>query len=170
MECTTLCYLEKEDRILMLHRVKEEGDLNKDKWLGIGGHTEVMESPEDCIRREVLEETGLTLHSAEFRGIITFISQRGEGITEYMFLFTSRDFSGDTEGFSCDEGELLWIPRKDIWNLNLWEGDRVFFHLLEQGGPFFSLKMIYDEEDRLKEAVLNDRPFDFTEIINRREA
>ena len=103
----TLCYIEKDDKYLMLHRTKKEGDINKNKWIGVGGHFEDGESPEDCVMREVFEETGLTLTAMQFRGVVTFIS--GNGLTEYMFLFTANNFEGEL--IDCDEGELVWIPK-----------------------------------------------------------
>jgi len=150
MQNTTLCYIEKEDAYLMLHRVKKTGDLNKDKWIGIGGHMEENESPEDCIIRETKEETGLTLNRPAYRGIVTFVSDRYEG--EYMHLFTAEHFTGSPQ--DCSEGDLEWVRKTDIPKLNLWEGDLIFFDLLEKKIPFFSLKLVY-EGDRLKEAILN---------------
>ena len=151
---TTLCYLIRDDRYLMLHRVKKEGDLNKDKWIGVGGHFEEGESPEDCVRREVLEETGLTLLAQDFRGVVTFVYQGvdGERITEYMHLFTSTRFSGIMT--ECEEGELEWIPICEAERLPIWEGDKIFFRLLRENRPFFSLKLCY-EQDELTEAVLD---------------
>lgn len=149
-QLTTLCYIEKEDAYLMLHRVKKKNDINKDKWVGIGGHFEMGESPEECLLREVKEETGLTLISWKFRGIITFISDAWQ--PEYMCLYTSDDFRGDL--ISCDEGELEWVKKKDLKNLKLWEGDLLFFKLLEEQAPFFSLKLRYKGEE-LVECVLN---------------
>ena len=149
---TTLCYLEKEDAWLMLHRVKKKNDINQDKWIGIGGHFEEGESPDDCLKRECLEETGITLNSWQIRGIVTFIY--GD-ITEHMFLYTSEDFSGELS--ECDEGELTWVKKKDVPDLPIWEGDRVFFRLLAENAPFFVLKLVYDG-DMLKEAVLNGQP------------
>ena len=147
---TTLCYIEKEDSYLMLHRVTKKNDVNKDKWIGVGGHLEEGESPEECLLREVKEETGLTLHSWKFRALITF-TQKGYG-TEYMCLFTSDDFSGELK--ECDEGVLTWVPVREIPKLNLWQGDLLFHKLLLDGVPFFSLKLTY-EGDELKEALLN---------------
>ena len=150
---TTLCYIEDESRYLMLHRTAKEKDVNKDKWIGVGGHFEKHESPEECLLREVKEETGLTLISWRFRGIITFSLKAG-GVqeTEYMCLYTADGYEGTLA--QCDEGTLEWVEKKDIFSLNLWEGDKIFFRLLEQECPFFSLMLVY-EDDILKEAVLN---------------
>lgn len=147
---TTLCYIEKDDSYLMLHRIKKENDINKDKWIGIGGHFEAEESPEECLLREVKEETGLTLLSYQFRGIVTFVTM--QGITEYMCLYTSNSFEGDL--ISCDEGELEWVKKERFSELNFWEGDYIFLDLLEKGREFFSLKLVYDR-DKLIEAVLD---------------
>lgn len=151
---TTLCYLQREEKYLMLHRTKKVGDLNKDKWIGVGGKMEFGESPEDCVRREVLEETGYTLKSQAFRGIVTFVYQ---DITEYMYLFTSEDFAG--EQIVCDEGELVWIDKKKVCELPIWEGDKIFFRLLEERKEFFSLKLVYDKDGTLVETVLDGMPY-----------
>ena len=147
---TTLCYIEKENQYLMMHRVKKEKDINKDKWVGIGGHFEEDESPEECLLREVSEETGLKLLSYRLRGIITFISDRWQ--TEYMFLYTADRFEGEVG--SCDEGNLEWVDKARVYELPIWEGDKIFFRLFEQDAPFFSLKLRYMGEE-LTEAVLN---------------
>ncbi len=147
---TTLCYIERDDCYLMLHRVSKKNDINKDKWIGIGGHFEDDESPEECLLREAREETGLTLTSWRLRGIVTFISDRWQ--TEYMFLYTADGFTGDL--ISCDEGKLEWIPKDRIFSLNLWEGDKIFHELIFQDRPFFSLKLSY-VGDELVEAVLD---------------
>ncbi len=147
---TTLCYIEKDDAYLMLHRVKKENDINKDKWIGIGGHFENTESPEECLIREVKEETGLTLHSWRFRGIVTFVTL--QGVSEYMCLFTSDDFSGKLA--ECDEGDLEWVKKDRFHELELWEGDYIFLRLLEERESFFSLKLVYDE-DKLIETILD---------------
>lgn len=139
MKMTTLCYLEKEDQYLMLHRTVKKNDVNKDKWIGVGGHMEAGESPEDCVYREVLEETGLKMNSYQFRALVTFVSDVYE--TEYMCLFTSKDFEGEMT--ACDEGELEWVKKNEINQLNLWEGDKVMFQLLDTRDTFFSLKLIY---------------------------
>lgn len=126
----------------MLHRIKKENDLNKDKWIGVGGKFIDKESPEECAVREVKEETGLTLDSYEYRGIVTFVSNQWE--TEYMHLFTSRNFHGTLT--ECDEGVLEWVPKNKLEELHLWEGDKIFFRLLDEGYPFFSLKLVYENE------------------------
>ncbi len=149
---TTLCYIEKENRYLMMHRIKKKQDANHDKWIGIGGHLEADESPEDCLLREVREETSLTLTSFRLRGIITFISDEWD--TEYMFLYTADEFLG-TVG-ECSEGSLEWIPKEQVFDLPVWEGDRLFFRLLAEDAPFFSLKLVYSG-DRLVLAVRDGR-------------
>ena len=149
---STLCYIEKDGKYLMLHRVKKENDANKDKWIGIGGKFEDKESPEDCVLRETKEETGLTPTSYKYRGIVTFVSDRWE--TEYMHLFTADGFSGEL--IDCDEGVLEWIDKEKLDAIPKWEGDKIFLRLLDEGGPFFSLKLRYRGE-RLEEAVLNGK-------------
>jgi len=151
--CTTLCYIQKEDSYLMLHRVKKEKDVNKDKWIGVGGHFEDGESPEECLLREVWEETGLKLTSFRLRGIITFATDIYP--TEYMFLYTADGYEGEIT--ECDEGNLEWVKKQEVYNLPIWEGDKVFFRLLEEDVPVFSLKLRY-EGDTLIETVLNGEP------------
>ena len=153
MRNTTLCYLERGRDYLMLHRVKKSVDENKDKWIGIGGKFEEGESPEDCLLREVREETGLELTAWQYRGIVTFVSD--EWGTEYMHLFTADAWQGRLRA-DCDEGELEWIDRDALLRLPIWEGDKIFLRLLDEGAPFFSLKLRY-EGDRLAEAVLNGK-------------
>ena len=150
VEMTTLGYIEKNDAYLMLHRVKKKNDVNQDKWIGIGGKFEYGESPEECLKREALEETGLTVTSFRFRGILTFICDLQE--PEYICLYTIDGFEGEIG--ECNEGTLEWIPKAEISNLNLWEGDRIFFRLFDENAPFFSLKLHY-EKDKLTEAMLN---------------
>lgn len=150
MRNTTLCHIEKNGCYLMLHRVKKENDLNRDKWVGIGGKFEDKESPEEANLRETLEETGLTLKNAEYRGIVTFVSDKWE--TEYMHIFYADKFEGTVK--ECDEGELCWVNKKDIFSLPIWEGDKIFLRLLDEKTPFFSLKLEYTGE-KLVNAVLN---------------
>lgn len=150
VQMTTLGYIETRDSYLMLHRVKKEQDVNEGKWIGIGGKFEYGESPEECMIREAKEETGLAVTSMKFRGILTFICDKQD--PEYICLYTIDGFSGQLK--ECDEGELLWVPKDEIFGLNLWEGDRIFFDLLQKDVPFFSLKLCY-EGDQLLEAVLN---------------
>lgn len=151
MKLTTLCYIENNERYLMLHRVKKENDLNKDKWIGVGGHFEEKESPEDCVLREVREETGFELTNYRFRGIVTFIL--GDSLTEYMHLFTADGYQG--EMIPCSEGNLEWVEKEKVEELNIWEGDKIFLRLLRERESFFSLKLVYDEENRLVNAVLD---------------
>lgn len=153
---STLCYIEKDGKYLMLHRVVKKNDVNKDKWIGVGGHFEQNESPEECLLREVKEETGYTLTSYQYRGLVTFVS--GTGVTEYMSLFTADGYEG--EPIACDEGVLEWVPIEEIPNLNIWEGDKIFFRLLAETREFFSLKLVYDGQDKLIEAALNGKPME----------
>lgn len=150
---TTLCYLERGDSYLMLHRVKKENDVNRDKWVGVGGKFEDGESPEECLVRETHEETGLTLTAYRYRGIVTFVSDRWP--SELMHLFTASEWTGVPR--PCDEGELEWIPKRDLLTLPMWEGDVIFLRLLEEDAPFFSLKLRY-EGDKLTYAALNGKP------------
>ena len=153
MRNTTLCYLERDGCYLMLHRIKKENDLNRDKWIGIGGKFEEGESPENCLLREVREETGLTLDSWRYCGIVTFVSD--EWGTEYMHLFHSEDFHGSLR--ECDEGSLEWIEKSALASLpDLWEVDRIFLRMMENNEPFFSLKLCY-RGDLLTGAELNGR-------------
>lgn len=140
MKNTTLCYIEKDGKYLMIHRVKKANDMNKDKWIGVGGKFEERETPFDCIRREVFEETGLSVGKLNYRGLVTFVSN--EFGTEYMHLFHTDDFSGELLK-DCAEGNLEWVDKKDIFTLPLWEGDKIFLDLLNKDVPFFSLKLVY---------------------------
>ena len=149
---TTLCYIERGDEYLMLHRVKKKNDINKDKWIGLGGKFEEDESPEECLLREVYEESGLTLTSWKYRGIVTFVNTQCE--SEFMHLFTADGF--DSEPGPCNEGELEWIKKSELMKLTLWEGDKIFLRLLDTDEPFFSLKLCYDG-DELVSAKLNGR-------------
>ena len=154
---STLCYIEQDGKYLMLHRTVKKNDVNKDKWIGVGGHFEPDESPEECVLREVKEETGYTLTSYRFRGLVTFVS--GKGVTEYMSLFTADGFEG--EPIACNEGELAWVAFDDIQKLNIWEGDKVFFKLLNEREEFFSLKLVYDGGDKLVYVALDGQEIDW---------
>ena len=156
---TTLCYIERNGSYLLLHRTKKEHDFNRDKWIGVGGKFEEGESPEECLLREVKEETGLTLLSWRWHGIVTFVSD--EYPSEYMYLYTSSDFEG--EPGECDEGDLEWVPAPQIFGLPLWPGDRIFLRLMQEGEPFFSLKLCYSG-DRLVSVHLNHRELGEEEI------
>lgn len=166
MKNTTLCYLEKDGAYLMLHRVKKKNDENAGKWVGVGGHFEEGESPFDCAVREIYEETGLACAAARYRGVVTFVSDRYE--TEQMHLFTVDDFVGDITYPSyeeagafdtehCTEGNLAWVKKEKVFDLPLWEGDKVFLTLLDKDEPFFSLKLVY-VGDTLTSAILNGIP------------
>ena len=150
MHNSALCYILRDDQVLMLHRVKKKNDINHDKWIGIGGKFEFEEAPEECLLREAKEETGLTLTSWRCRGIVTFLSEGGEG--EYMYLFTADGFEGEL--IECDEGNLEWVSRDFLNNLPMWEGDKIFLDLLWSDAPFFLLTLRY-QGDRLTEAILN---------------
>ena len=150
MELTTLCYLEQDGYYLMLHRIKKKQDINQGKWIGVGGHFEFQESPEDCVLREVYEETGFSLTSYRYRGLVTFVYNDHEA--EYMSLFTADAWTGTQK--ECEEGELAWVKKEDVFSLRLWEGDRIFLKLLLERESFFSLKLVYEGDD-LKEAWLD---------------
>lgn len=154
---TTLCYLERDGKYLMMHRVKKEHDINRDKWVGVGGHFEPDETPEECLLREVCEETGLMLDRFALRGIITFMSDKWQ--TEYMFLYTADRFHGDFIGRdACREGTLEWVDKDAVYDLPIWEGDKIFFRLMREQRPVFSLKLRY-VGDTLVEKVLDGRAF-----------
>lgn len=146
MILSTLCYIEKDNKYLMLHRTKKKNDINKDKWLGIGGKFEEGESPEECIVREVMEETGLKLNSYKLRTIVTYVSTNWK--TEYMYVFTSNDFEGEL--IECNEGDLQWIDKKDVTKLNTWEGDKIFVEKIQNDSNFFTVKFEYDGDKLIK--------------------
>lgn len=148
---TTLCYIEKDNKYLMLHRTKKENDLNEGKWIGVGGKFEKDETPEECLLREVQEETGLTLTKYRLRAVITFILN--EWGAEYMYLFTANEFSGELR--ECNEGDLQWVDKNEVLKLNIWDGDRIFLKKLIEEDNFFTLKVVYDG-DRLVESVIKD--------------
>ena len=149
---STLCYITRGNDVLMLHRVKKKNDLNKDKWIGIGGKFEPEETPDECLLREAREETGLELTSWRLRGVVTFLSDRWEG--EYMYLFTADGFAGELK--ECDEGDLQWVSREFLNELPKWEGDQLFLDLLWADAPFFLMKLRYEGE-KLVEAALNGK-------------
>lgn len=151
MKNTTLCYIEKDGAYLMLHRIKKENDENKDKWIGIGGKFLENESPDECLLREVKEETGLTLTDYKLRAVITFVSNQSEG--EYMYLYTATGFIGEIT--ECDEGVLEWVDKDKVMALPTWEGDRLFLEKIYGDSQFFMLKLVY-EGDKLVEAKFND--------------
>lgn len=150
MHNSTLCYITRGSDVLMLHRVKKKNDINKDKWIGVGGKFEPEETPDECLLREALEETGLKLTSWRCRGVVTFLPEGGEG--EYMYLFTADGFTGTLA--ECDEGDLQWVSRDFLDSLPKWEGDQIFLDLLWREEPFFLLTLRY-HGDALMEAILN---------------
>ena len=151
---TTLCYLERDNAYLMLHRVKRQDDYNHDKWVGVGGKFERFESPEECLVREVREETGLTLTRYRARGLLTFVLGN---MTEFIHLFTADGWEGEMlRGDACREGVLEWVPKEKVDQLPIWEGDKLFFRLLKEEHPYFSLKLVYDG-DTLTEAALDGK-------------
>ena len=147
---TTLCYVTRGDQVLMLHRVKKKNDINKDKWIGIGGKFEKDESPDECLLREAKEETGLTLTGWKCRGVVTFLNDCCEG--EFMYLFTADAFEGDL--IECSEGDLQWVSREFLDSLPKWEGDKIFLDLIFKDAPFFLLTLRYSG-DKLQEAILD---------------
>ena len=151
MKNVTLCYLEKDGKYLMLHRTKKENDLNKDKWIGVGGKFEDKESPEECAIREVKEETGLVLKSCRLRCVVTFVSKQWE--TEYMYVFTSDDFEGEL--IECNEGDLEWVDKEKVRSLPTWEGDKIFMDKIFDNKPFFTAKVEYDG-DKLVGYTVNE--------------
>ena len=159
---STLCYIEKDGKYLMLHRVKKEHDANRDKWIGIGGKFEDGESPEECVLRETKEETGLTLTDYRYRGIVTFVSDKWE--TEYMHLFTATGFFGKL--IDCDEGVLEWISKERLAAIPKWQGDEIFLRLLDSDAPFFSLKLRYEGEN-LVFAALDGAALDIDKAAER---
>lgn len=150
MKQTTQCYLERGNQYLMLHRTKKENDENHDKWIGVGGKFEEGESPEDCMLREVREETGFTVTSWRYCGIVTFVSDIWPA--EQMHIFVCNEWEG--EQIVCDEGDLEWIEKRRLMELTLWEGDKIFLRLIDEKAPFFSLKLTYKGET-LQAAVLD---------------
>ncbi|MBO4886166.1 MAG: 8-oxo-dGTP diphosphatase [Clostridia bacterium] len=161
MDMTTVCYIERDGKYLMIHRNKRPDDGNAGKWLGVGGHFEPGESPDECVLREVREETGLTLTEYAFRGVVTFVS--GDWC-EYMFVYTASAFEGELTD-ACDEGDIRWVDKASLPTLPLWAGDRVFLQLLEEDCPCFSLKLVY-EGDALAAAILNGRALDIRGIVS----
>ena len=151
MKNSAICYINNGDKYLMLHRVKKKNDINEGKWIGVGGKFEKDESPEECIIRETKEETGLELKRVVLRGIVTYVNPDWE--TEYMYVFTRDDFSGEL--IECNEGDLEWIDKKDLFKYNMWEGDKVFLKILLETNKFFSAKFIYDG-DELLETIINE--------------
>ncbi|MBQ9418602.1 MAG: 8-oxo-dGTP diphosphatase [Bacteroidales bacterium] len=168
MRQTTLCYIEDGERWLMLHRVKKAHDASHGKWIGVGGKCEDGESPDECMVREVREETGVQVQQWQYRGIVTFVSDRWEN--EYMHLFTATKWEGNPDMSLNAEGELAWIAQRDLpltegkgdESISLWEGDKIFLRLLlNRETPFFSLKLVYCG-DQMVGATLNGEPMDIT--------
>ncbi len=161
MRLTTLCYIEKDDSYLMLHRTKKSGDISKDMWIGVGGHFEDRESPAECLLREVKEETGLILTSYQLRGVVTFLSDEAEG--EYMFLYTADAFKGELT--ECEEGDLQFVKKAELHKLYFWTGDEIFLKLIRENHPFFDLKLEYQGKT-LKRAALDGRELELLDILS----
>ncbi len=157
---TTLCYIEHDDSYLLLHRTKKEHDFNKDKWIGVGGKFEDKESPEECLLREVKEETGLDLMSWRYCGIVTFAAD--DYPTEYMHLYSSDDYTGTL--IDCDEGELEWISKSDVFQLPIWPGDKIFLKLMQDDIPFFSLKLVYSGDELVSVRLNGSEITDFSQF------
>ena len=156
IKLTTLCYIERDNKYLMMHRTKKKNDIIEDKWIGVGGHFEIGESPEECLLREVREETGYELRNFKFRGIVTFIFEKfGKEIAEYMHLFSAKNVAG--EPIECNEGVFEWVYKNKVYDLSLWEGDKIFLKLLENRSDFFSLKLVYDSDEKLIEVLLDGK-------------
>ena len=142
----------------MLHRVKKKVDINKGKWIGVGGKFEEGESPDECLCREVLEETGLTLTEFQFRGVVTFLCSDSSS-DQFMYLFTATGWTGELNP-ECNEGNLAWVAKEKVTQLPIWEGDSIFLNLLARDAPPFLLTLDYRSEsggDQLVRAVLNGR-------------
>ena len=141
MILSTLCYIEKDNKILLLHRTKKQNDEHEGKWIGVGGKFENGETPEECVEREVKEETGLTIKNPSLRGIMTFPNFKKDTDC-YVFLFTVNEFQGEL--IECDEGELKWIPKSKVLDMPTWEGDLIFLRWLLDKKSFFSAKFVYE--------------------------
>ncbi|AOT69066.1 NUDIX hydrolase [Geosporobacter ferrireducens] len=149
MKLSTICYIEQGDQYLMLHRIKKENDVHHGKWIGLGGKMETGETPEECIIREVKEESGLTIHAPVLKGILTFPKFKDDE-DWYVFLFTANRFTGKI--IESAEGVLQWVDKKEVLNLDLWEGDRLFLQWMEEN-KFFSGKIIYEKGCLIKSKV-----------------
>lgn len=154
MQETTLCYLERGDEVLLLHRTKKPDDPNEGKWIGVGGKLEAGETPEDCMRREIREETGLQATQYRYRGVVDFLSDRWPA--ERMHLYTVSAWEGALH--ACDEGVLQWVPKARMESLPMWEGDRVFLRLLRENAPFFHLQLVYEGDTLVSSALLEPSP------------
>lgn len=150
MKETTLCYLERGEEVLLLHRTKKRSDPNEGKWIGVGGKLEPKETPEDCMRREIAEETGLSVTSYAYRGVVDFFSN--EWPPERMHLFTVTAWDGTQR--ECDEGDLRWVPKAEMESLPMWEGDRIFLRLLRESAPFFRLRLVYEGDTLVSSEVI----------------
>ena len=139
MKFTTLCYIEKDNKYLMLYRNKKKNDLNEGKWICVGGKFEEKESPDECLLREVKEETGLNLLKYKLRCLVTFVSDKWE--TEHMYVYTASNFTGELK--ECNEGELKWIDKDKMLDLPTWEGDKLFLDRIKQNEVFFTMKVEY---------------------------
>lgn len=149
MKLGTLCYIEKENKILMLHRNKKKKDIHKGNWIGLGGKIEAGESPEECIVREVEEESGLKIVEPCLRGIMTFPLFGGEDW--YVFLYTAKNFTGEL--ITSPEGDLAWVDKEELLNLRMSQGDRIFLKWLEEDKRFFTAKFIYEGDQLVNHSI-----------------
>ena len=145
---TTLCYIEKDNNYLMLHRTKKENDINNGKWIGVGGKLEKGETPQECAVREILEETGLRVNKPVLKGIITFPDFTPDN-DWYTYVFKATEFEGEL--IDCDEGTLEWVPYEQVLSKPTWEGDHTFLSWILEDKPFFSAKFSY-KGDKLVES------------------
>jgi len=151
MKLATLCYVRRRNKTLMVHRIKKQNDMHQGKWNGLGGKIEPGETPEECVRREVFEEAGLELDDLKLKGFLTF-PEFSKGEDWYAFVFTARSEQGDL--IDSPEGDLAWIDTERLTELELWEGDQIFFPWLEMPG-FFSAKFHYKDGRLVNHAVIH---------------
>lgn len=155
MRRSTLCYIEKDGKVLLLYRNKKENDPNEGKWIGVGGKIEEGETPDTCVIREVREETGLILTDYSYCGKVRFISEAWD--EEEMYLFSATGFTGEISR-DCDEGELSWVEKDRVADLPMWEGDRYFLKEMTDGRRDIDMTLVYKgtgDQEHLHEVIDN---------------